>query len=529
MRLSGLAQFKGKGDREMKKRVMKAVLVLVSLCLIISTIPPNEVVRASEQELPTRVVNVAPVEQDFPEGQFARLLKATATSSEKMTVPIAKSYALEGSSNKGYLDIRWQALTGAIGYKVGLFNGVTYDFIDVGNVLNWSTKGQGVWPTASETSAGKYLLHTDGEGTDLALDPSRTYQSAYKATKKTDYSSRLTYFVRIIAVYPDGDSAPSDIISPMMPFADIDNVNMVAPKVDGNSGVLSVTWDAVDQAMGYKVWVFDGKLYYPYDVKNELDWSSLEKGIWPSREEVARGKKGLHSDGLGVEVAADPSPVYQLNNPSLPISTDYYTRVTAYDVNGETIALHQNENISVTEDDASEQAVANLIDDMDPYVSVKDGYFEVAPIPEALKAEYGVGTIQTMEAGIEQINADVAENRAVIDDNGIVRNTKDLLLANQNKFVWRWWGTSSYYSKSKAADAAYAFAFIAGTNGGSASIASLVPKFIRFIPLSAFFGLSGAYFGLMSASISRTNAKTNRGVILNVTWIAAYRTTPQDK
>ncbi|WP_149024286.1 hypothetical protein [Listeria cornellensis] len=178
----------------MKKRVMKAVLVLVSLCLIISTIPPNEVVRASEQELPTRVVNVAPVEQDFPEGQFARLLKATATSSEKMTVPIAKSYALEGSSNKGYLDIRWQALTGAIGYKVGLFNGVTYDFIDVGNVLNWSTKGQGVWPTASETSADKYLLHTDGKGTDLALDPSRTYQNAYKATKKNRLQLKIDTF-----------------------------------------------------------------------------------------------------------------------------------------------------------------------------------------------------------------------------------------------------------------------------------------------------------------------------------------------
>ncbi|KGL41934.1 hypothetical protein BMT55_04050 [Listeria newyorkensis] len=513
----------------MRKRMIKALVISLSLSLVIATVPPKEVVRAEETVVPSK--GDSAVEQDLPEGQFARLLKATAASTVKMTVPIAKSYALDGSSNKGYLDIRWQAMTGAIGYKVGLFNGVTYDFVDVGNVLNWSTKGQGVWPTASEISDGKYALHTDGKGTDLVLDPSIVYANAYKATKKTDYSSRLTHFVRIIAVYPDGDSAPSDIIAPRMPFADIDNVSIVMPKVDENSGVISMSWDAVNQAVGYKVWLFDGKSYHAYDVKNELEWSSLEKGIWPTKDEIARGKKGLHNDGVGTEIAADPTPVYQLNNPSAVIGTDYRTHVTAYDANGETIAFHQNENSSVTESDASEQVAANLIEDMDPYVSVKDGYFDVAPIPATLKAEYGAETVQAMEDGIEKINAEVAEDKAVIGADGVVRSTTDtnLLQANQTKFVWRWWGTSSYYSKARAVEAAYAFAVIAGTNGGASSIKSLLPKFIRFIPLTAFFGLSAAYFGLMSASIAHTNAKTNRGVILNVTWAAVYWTTPQGK
>ncbi|MED3928999.1 DNRLRE domain-containing protein, partial [Priestia megaterium] len=66
-----------------------------------------------------------------------------------------------GSNNNGsgYANLSWNAVSGATGYRIKIFNGRTYETFDVGNVTSWSTKGKGLWPTEDEIAAGEYELH----------------------------------------------------------------------------------------------------------------------------------------------------------------------------------------------------------------------------------------------------------------------------------------------------------------------------------------------------------------------------------
>ncbi|WP_143812880.1 hypothetical protein [Paenilisteria weihenstephanensis] len=242
---------------------------------------------------------------------------------------------------------------------MGIFNGNTYDFIDVGNTISWSTKGKNIWPTKSELSNGKYNIRSDGLGSELPLDPSSTYKTAYAVTKKTDYSTRLTYFVRVMAIYEDGEGPVSDIVAPMMPFDGIYYTDVQTKLNDANTGATTLFWEAVEGAVGYKVWVFDGKLYHPYDVGSSYSWSTESKGIWPTKTEISQGKKGLHQDGKGENLSVVPNDVYQVNNPGFPEVPNYYLRVTAYDADGATIA-YQNTPPIVLEEQVKNQSTDDI-------------------------------------------------------------------------------------------------------------------------------------------------------------------------
>ncbi|EUJ30163.1 hypothetical protein [Listeria cornellensis] len=130
-----------------------------------------------------------------------------------------------------------------------------------------------------------------------------------------------------------------------------------------------------------------------------------------------------------------------------------------------------------------------------------------------------------MKTGVEQINADVAQNKAIIEDDGVVTSISNLLQANQNKVVVKWWGISYYYSKSKATAAASAF----GRISRGAGYGVVATSYLALFPATAFLGLNASYWGSISNSVSQTNAKTNRGIILSVTWAAVYKTSPQGK
>lgn len=345
----------------MKKWLIIFTALILTLSPFVSYIALAEteitkpVARSSEEEIQ------APIGEellDSPEGQFGKkLLKISSIPYEKMKSPTVATEAIGDS--KGELVISWPKATGAIGYKVGLFNGSIYDFMDVGDTLSWSTKGKNIWPTKLELSNGKYSIHTDGTGDELPLDPSSTYTAAYKASKKGDYSTRLTYFVRIIAVYEDGESPVSDIVAPMMPFDGVYYTDVQTKLNDENTGSTTLFWEPVEDAVGYKVWVFDGKLYHPYDVGSSYSWSTESKGIWPTKTEISQGKKGVHQDGKGENLSVAPNDVYQLNNPGFPKAPNYYLRVTAYDADGTTIA-YQNTPPIVLEERVKDQSTDGI-------------------------------------------------------------------------------------------------------------------------------------------------------------------------
>lgn len=76
------------------------------------------------------------------------------------------------------MNLIWEKVQNAKGYKINIYNGKEYQSYDVGDVDHWTTQNKNIWPTSEEIKAGSYKLHTDGKGRELALDPSPVYNNA---------------------------------------------------------------------------------------------------------------------------------------------------------------------------------------------------------------------------------------------------------------------------------------------------------------------------------------------------------------
>lgn len=75
------------------------------------------------------------------------------------------------NSQSGYIDVSWNSVPLASRYRLGISNGSTFQYIDVGNVTSYSTRGKKIWPTNAEMAAGNYTLHWDGTGQELPNIP----------------------------------------------------------------------------------------------------------------------------------------------------------------------------------------------------------------------------------------------------------------------------------------------------------------------------------------------------------------------
>ena len=71
-----------------------------------------------------------------------------------MNKPRVQAYSNGTGSEAGHFNIQWDAVQGAKGYKVAIFNGYDYEYIPVGNVTSWSTKDKKIFPTQDEINAG---------------------------------------------------------------------------------------------------------------------------------------------------------------------------------------------------------------------------------------------------------------------------------------------------------------------------------------------------------------------------------------
>lgn len=229
----------------------------------------------------------------------------------------------------GYANLKWDAVKGATGYRIKIFNGANYETFDVGNTTSWSTKGKGIWPTADEIAAGKYQLHHDGKGTELSTYPREVYSNA-----GTTYATSRLYYFRISAIFPGGESSNSAAYTPILPLNQ-PKATPFANSIGGDNGYVKLSWDEDASAAGYKVWIYNGKTYESFDVGKVTTWTTQGKGIWPTAEEIAAGRYLLHTDGKGAELAKDPSPVYKNSGGRYPDNTNYWFRVTSYGSQGE--------------------------------------------------------------------------------------------------------------------------------------------------------------------------------------------------
>ena len=97
------------------------------------------------------------------------------------------------NSCTGYLELSWNSLEDATGYYVALFNGEVYEYISVGNVTTWSSHNQGIWPTETEISEGRFRLHPQGGGAELNMLPALSYANA-----GSGHAGDLYYYVSVI-------------------------------------------------------------------------------------------------------------------------------------------------------------------------------------------------------------------------------------------------------------------------------------------------------------------------------------------
>ncbi|MEK4671553.1 DNRLRE domain-containing protein [Niallia sp. FSL R7-0271] len=243
-------------------------------------------------------------------------------------MPTVKGYAYPETDvtnkEKGWLDIKWDAVAGAKGYKVLIYNGKDYESFNVGNVTSWSTKGQKIWPTSTEISAGKFALHHDKNGSELPIDPRQTYTNA-----NDGYQSFKRYSIVVVAVSDLGETPRSVSNYGYIQLPTVKNISVSNEIVDdvNNRGILNIKWDKIDVAGGYIVEINDGSGYRSYDVGNVTSWSTLED----ENGEVFRLFPNV--DYLPM----DPTPYYKKNgaDSSLFSKKEYEVRVRAYTINDE--------------------------------------------------------------------------------------------------------------------------------------------------------------------------------------------------
>ncbi|MDD3315659.1 MAG: DNRLRE domain-containing protein [Syntrophaceticus sp.] len=234
--------------------------------------------------------------------------------SDPPTAPTAGAYGNAANSKSGYVNLSWAQVPGASGYKVLIFNGKSYENWDVGNITSWTTKNKGIWPKPAEIAAGRYALHYDGVGTELADDPHQVYTNA-----GTTYANRQNYWFRIKAYNTVSESNYSNASMPTLPDRSAPSAVHGVTVTDTSGGQvnpgtshISVNWAGIADAAtgsGY------GTSYYKVSLK---------------KTDLATGTTTTQS----VNVSHAGSTAHSAAFSNLADNTRYKVDVTTYDLNG---------------------------------------------------------------------------------------------------------------------------------------------------------------------------------------------------
>ncbi|SFX65338.1 RHS repeat-associated core domain-containing protein [Thermoactinomyces sp. DSM 45891] len=239
----------------------------------------------------------------------------------KIKTPTGVAYSNWVGSDNGFVDLRWEPIPNATKYFVWIFNGKDYQKYDVGNSTYWSTHNKGIWPTESEIKEGRYELHTDGKGTELALDPSPVYKNSGGT-----YQDKKNYWFRISAVVENSETPESEPFMPTIspraddlgteeywtfgeiPGGDVNAVtgNMILSETDlelsGREPAMSIdrTYNSRSKEAGPfgKGWTFNYATRLEEDKKGNVLQHDMDGGI----HYYQKKSDGVYTSPLGVHL-----------------------------------------------------------------------------------------------------------------------------------------------------------------------------------------------------------------------------------
>ena len=207
------------------------------------------------------------------------------------------------NSCTGYLDLSWNSVSDATAYYVALFNGEVYEYIPVGNVTSWSTKGNGLWPTQEEIDSGSFRLHTQGGGAELAMIPALSYANA-----GSEHAGDLYYYVSVIpanaagyANQPPASTVKSVRLPDTVPPSQASSVS-VEPASYTNADTVLLKWEGItdyNAASGSAVSdLGSGTVRYCLD--DEEDWldTGISTGTGSCEIDVSALADGVHALSL---------------------------------------------------------------------------------------------------------------------------------------------------------------------------------------------------------------------------------------
>ncbi|WBL14599.1 Ig-like domain-containing protein [Sutcliffiella sp. NC1] len=174
-------------------------------------------------------------------------------------------------------------------------------------------------------------------------DPTTDYGLAIVGKEEDSYRNFYTSKGYANKSYEQLDKAPRLIIN-YAPRPAITNAIGYGLGANSSEGYVRLSWHTSPGVKGYKLSIFNGEEYETIDVGLTNEWSSLNKNLWPSKDEVSNGEYRLKLDQSGTNLPDHPSALYENAGGTEKDPNRYYFKITAYNEFGESGA---SEEVSV--------------------------------------------------------------------------------------------------------------------------------------------------------------------------------------